>query len=373
MNYLNRTFFLPLILTNSVIFSSIALYQHWSLKYSGGVARGFCDSKGVVGCDSVSVSPWAEPFFGLPIGALVMGLLILILILDFIPRFQSRTFPLYAWLGTGSIFYLLVMALQIRQYCSICLITHGSIWAAIILKFKQQPKIWNDEWVWRFGAIFPLLFALLLQNYALSILREKKGWERMQISDYDFKLVSPPTLPQNAPTILLGNSSGKKVDMIVAVDFMCLHCRDHFFELSRALKAHNLQANLHLLLNPLDIECNPMGGDLHPGACQASRVGICQFARGKFESFFDHIYRTPASAMGGPDTLLTVTTSSEAEKKELETCAQSPETEQTLRSHLEIGLNNNVSGTPITWVGGYKFDGQLGWKDWDKIFRRLNY
>ena len=352
------------------ILSSLALYQHWLLKYSGGVARGFCDAKGVVGCDSVIISPWAAPFFDLPIAAIALGLFFLTLVSDSIARFRDRTQPLYALMGMGSLFYLFQMFFIIGQLCSMCLAIHFCIWLSIGFKIYQSKSIFKFDWlIWNIGITVSLLFAILLQHALLPLIIHYKQWEGPLLSKANFILVSPPVVP-NAPKVNLG-SGEKKIEILVASDFMCLHCRDHFFELSRALSSANLSAEVTILINPLDDECNPLGGNVNPGACHAARVAICQNERNKFESFFRNVYLSPGRAMGGPETLIKMESSSSSERAELENCIQSKHTAEILNQHLEIVRERNLFGTPVTWTHGYTFSGRMGWKDWEEIFRRI--
>lgn len=362
-----------IFILGALVLSSLSLYQHWQLKYSGGVARGFCDAKGVVGCDLISVSPWAQPVLGLPIAGIAVGLFLLLGVLGLIPRCRDQTLPLYVLMGMGSIFYLFQMIFVSKQLCLLCLATHLCIWLIITLGwlFQKIHKVFLFNYkIWILGIVVPLTVASVIQATVLPYVQNKNHWLAGHLRDDEFKLSQAPILPADSPKITLGEGR-KKISMIVATDLMCLHCRDHFFELSRALKANRLSAEVSILMVPLDDSCSPIGGSLHPGACHAARIGLCQLENKKFDAFFKSIYLIPGKAMGGPETLLYTETSSPKEMEQLKTCADSKKIQDMLDQHVRLAYAKQISGTPVTWISGYEIDGAASWQDWEKIFRRI--
>ncbi len=345
------------------IFSSISTYQYWLLKYSGGTAKGFCSTGAVIGCDAAITSFWAAPFNILPVALLGFTLFLILIFLELVKTKKSFDMTGLYFTSAISSFFYLVLLLALPNICMYCLMAHiFNIAAFLFFLSEQKIKRLNIK-ITIIILFFVPIVSFIIQLASLPVLKKYKKWNYDSFSKVHFEKSNQPILPDDSPKILFGKAK-KKISITVATDFTCLHCREHFFELSRVANTLNVSIEANILIFPLERQCNPIGDKFHLGACNAALVGICMWQNNSFDQFFQKVYENTGSTLGQKENLWTFLESNSEKRKQLTECIVSEKTKSILETHVQFGNKNQISGTPTSWYNGIKYEGQMDWFSW---------
>jgi protein-disulfide isomerase len=109
---------------------------------------------------------------------------------------------------------------------------------------------------------------------------------------------------------------------------------------------------------PLDSQCNPtMSRQLHPYACEYSRLAFCAGQQRKFWEANDFLF-----AKGRRNDKVTARELAgvlELDAGALERCVGGPAAAAAVREDLANGVERNVRGTPTFVLGGRAYPGRI--------------
>jgi len=369
------------LLLLSLIGSVYLLFSHWQILYAAAETNGFCSSASTSlgsttsesACTSATYSRWSAPIAGVPAPIFAMVLLILILFFELRRSLKTEIlFSLYCFLFIGTAGYLLLNFLELKKPCGFCLTAHSINLLLCLLFYLRQKELGGEKKelkavVW-FTALLVYLVSsiitgVLVESVLLPAIAKAKGWQYyLTAKSMRYEKFLLPETDLRTPNVVLG--TGKKFKMTMVIDYTCIHCRDHLFQLSRTLNYLNKQAEIKFILNPLDAECNFQSGGDQKGACGFARVSLCLKDGEETKDFFQYMFEAPESALVSIDTLLKTLKFDETRTQQIVACYNSEPIKTELSRHIEFAIKNRLLGTPVTFYADKKVVGQMSMSQW---------
>ena len=342
--------------------------------------RSFCNLNKQFNCDAVAASPYAEVFRGLPLSSIVSGWMIALFFVSLAARSSSwrkdaiRVGTVLSGISILiSIVYLFIMTVLVKTLCIVCLsldvVTIGSFLIFLSLKpipLSQSPmapgalKSWGS-----LVAVSVVVMAILLKSF------QPDGPSENDIRDAYESVLNSPVISVNAgpefPTI--GNPSAP----ITIVEFSDLQrpaCRMGAMLLKTVLARYPDDVKVVYRAFPLDPSCNrSVQHSMHPVACEATRVGLCSNAQGKFESVYETIFDRQSELV--PGKAAEIAASLGVNAGTLAECAKSGDIAQKITRDVEEGINFGVESTPTFFINGHRMDGVYPFAVWGKLIDAL--
>ena len=142
-----------------------------------------------------------------------------------------------------------------------------------------------------------------------------------------------------------------KLAVVDFIDILCPHCRvmDELIDGYKSSGGFSLEQRFY----PLDNECNPyIRGSAGDGVrCLAAKILICLEDKPGYEAarktFFEN-----QSRLGRNELIALASGAANVPDQELSACAQSPDTDKSLRDDIEYAQRYKPEGTPILIFNG---------------------
>ena len=356
----------------------ILFKEHVSIAEGKGLSLAFCDSLPLSGCRIAALSPYSEIFPGIPIALLAISffatstLISVCLLFDRASRLRIREswFLFQALAAITSLFYLVIMLVILQIRCNGCLVLH-------LLNFILLALRWNDFRREDFGHAQFRFFARRIFAMAAVIV----GLSGLILLCYPMPKAenihefSMTTEPKNVSAdsrfeLTLGKGD-REVSLQMAIDLTCPYCKENILNLTEALTTLGYRAKVHLIIYPLDSNCNPYFEARIYQSCSASRIAFCKAKQGKFQDFIRKALLEQSNLVSDLDGAVSMIEQDPAQQKQLKDCASSSETESALQSQLKAiassGLSKAVNSTPTTWIFGYQIVGRLHSSEWVQL------
>jgi protein-disulfide isomerase/uncharacterized membrane protein len=351
----------------------------------GGVA---CSAGGVFNCHAVTAGRWGA-FLGMPLS--LWGLLgyLTVLALSLWGRQSAEAtsqaltlISLAAALFVAIDVVLLgVMALVIRFFCLLCLLTYlvnlsllfvsirsleppwpralGQAGAALraLMPIRAQPAAWLFWGMVLVGGVS----AVGAHAATAFVSRGDLGTLRQQIRQYvstqqrvRVDTAGDPAFgPAQAP-----------IEIVEFSDFLCPACRRASKLNTVILANHRGEARLVFKHYPLDTACNGHIPRLvHPGACQVAAATECAHLQGTFWPFHDLIFEPEDGEPGAPRASATQL-DAQAQRLGLDmtqfrACLSSGQGMEAVKRDVAEGAKVGVTSTPTYVVNGIPMTGGL--------------
>jgi uncharacterized membrane protein len=243
------------------------------------LVRHLSNDVGVAGCgggdcDDVLDSRWSM-VFGIPVT--VFGVIAYLgLLISLRPRFERGLIPLLGIITGAAVWFILLQALVLKQFCVWCMTAHGIAIALLISGwFRDSLNRATGKWkqhttVWLVAGFSTILLAQVLGPVPASHRIDDAGAASRTVSfggERDAYDVSQ--LPRCGPV------DAKHV-LVEYFDYQCAACRTMAGFLDALIARHPDQLAVILLPVPLEGSCNPFLGKIkeHPGSCEITRMAL---------------------------------------------------------------------------------------------------
>jgi protein-disulfide isomerase/uncharacterized membrane protein len=344
--------------------------------------RSFCNISATMNCDSVALSRYAELFLGIPLSSFAGGWFLAFFLVSLFAHIRSwrresvRALFALSLFGVGiSLFYMLIMALELKTFCLLCLgidvLTIGSLF---ILYFGLKPE--------KFSTHKPdlsqlkTLLAITVGSVIVSVVF-LRGMASESIPDSDARLYASTILNSPAVPIRLTEdlpSIGPATAPITIVefsDFQCPYCRMGALTINALKNRYPDKVQIVFKNFPLNQSCNSaVEHTAHPAACEAARTAECASRQGQFEPAYEKLFEAQSSlAPGKPLEIAKALPGIDAAK--LENCILAPETDREIQRDVEEARVLGIKSTPTFFINGHKMEGAYPLPVWNHIIDQL--
>lgn len=370
------------------------LVQHTRLKSGAQAGQSFCNLGAHMDCDAVNTSSFSE-IFGIPLASLGAPFYFLILMLGIWARPRAKGFYFFqrviAWLTLAGLlvdlFLLGVQALQLQNFCLMCLTTYvatiGVLFSSVILQatgrtesFGFLKKAFSAPLPERApvpaSAVIIITISLVCFVTVIALLPSS-----IRIKSSPYAMVDDATeaffqkwkdfpirkIPVKEGDGTFGNS-GSKVQIVEFSDFQCPHCLKAAFTLHTALESFDGRIFFVFKNYPLDNNCNPkVTFQMHQYACKLARMAYCANEKGKFWPFHDAVFfkwqetenNAGATAKDRDSVLDAVKKGPFSEfftLSEYNQCLASSSSLDNTKEDIQLGDSLMVGGTPTVFING---------------------
>lgn len=363
------------------VFLAIYLTQHfYEIRNGTSAFKSICNVAQQMNCDSVTASPYAELFAGLPIANFAAGLFLALFGVSLVAHARlwrreaiRAAFALSA-LGTlASVPYFFVMAFKLQTFCLFCLGIDALCVIALVVTATLKPERFSahrpelEKWKALMGIS---IASLLISVVGLKVL------DKSSMSQSDIERMAAEILNTPVVAVRTGEqfpSLGPKTAPITVVefsDFQCPFCRMAALSLNSVLNRYGDQIRVEFRNFPLDQTCNaelPMTP--HPMACESAKVSICAHQQGQFKDAYETLFERQ-SELGSkrPAELLK---SLQLNSSQIETCVHSAEAAVAIAKDIEEAKQLGIRSTPTFYINGHKAEGALPPSIWNIVIDRL--
>lgn len=360
---------------------SIYLSSHYYDLRSGVAGfKSSCDLSGVMNCDVVAASRYAEIFPGVPLSSLTTGWYLALALIGGVAfgaewrRPAFRGILVLTGIATlASVFYFAIMALVLHAYCLYCLFIDGINLASLLLALSLRPRGAGrdplSEGRWK-------TLALITAGCAFTSVLALKGLDPLNGQGGQIDELANQVL--DSPPVEVGAGAGypsmgppdAPITLVEFSDFQCPFCRMEALSLNTVTDRYPGKIRIVFRNFPLDPSCNrfvPHG--MHQFACDAARVGICANRQGKFQPYYEEVYENQKDL--GPDKASEMAQSIGVNPAGLTACVNDPATTRAIDADIEEGSRLGVQSTPTLFVNGHRVEGALPPPAWVKIIDSL--
>ncbi|RYZ62382.1 MAG: DsbA family protein, partial [Proteobacteria bacterium] len=179
----------------------------------------------------------------------------------------------------------------------------------------------------------------------------------------------PVTISPPAGSSTFGNPNAK-ITITEFSDFQCPYCKRGAVLLNTLINRYPNEIKVVFLNFPLDQSCHrQIERPMHPFSCQLARGGACAEKSGRFKEYYEGIFENQPSLTG--ESALQGLTKTGVTQANAQACLDSEEAKKLISAQIEIGIQNNIQGTPAFFINGYKIDSLLPLEAWDQMIERL--
>jgi serine/threonine-protein kinase len=380
--------------------AALAVYQWAELIAVRMGQQAMCSLSETFNCEAVWNLPAAQAFqrwLGIPVAALgfIWGISAYVLVKVVSNRAKPKlaaaplaALKIWSWLGLAGVVVFGGLSLKAGTVCIVCIGTYVLVGAFFALlqwrvpvartSFSENVKD-ISKWV-----LLPLasafafcwVMARLLPDAPetpLAVLRAfaptakaehdpSRELERFieQLSAKDAQTLSnalevyrrAPPGTVKSPRALWGPQDAK-VRMVEFTDIRCIHCKTLVEEMQQVKTMVPPQSlSVEARNFPLDAECNALmtASDGTQVRCAATKALICLEPRPEFWKIREQIFANQAEL--NLEKVWDIVTSGSMSKAELQSCMDSPETAEKLKSDVTYAEEYKLQGTPMVIVNG---------------------
>ncbi len=345
----------------------------------GGLA---CGGSGLFNCHAVTASRWGS-VLGIPLslwGLLGYAAAVQLALFAWLSP-EWRTSALLLLAGFGALWVSIdaglavVMAVQIRHLCPLCLLTYA-VNLILLVGAKQALSLpWSQVWqrlpqAW--ASLWPssqrpysIVFWTTTAGAALAILAFHAAILFVTHSDpallrsqlRDFVAQQPPGVPDVTGDPARGPDGGG-LQVVEFSDFLCPVCRraSKFNEI--LLTNHRREMRFVFKQFPLDMTCNAtINHTVHPGACAVAAASECVHRQGKFWPFHDVVFQDEGTYE--VSRLAEDAAGLGLDRAQFDACMSSGQGMAAVQRDITEGQRLGVISTPTYFINGYRFSGLL--------------
>ncbi len=226
------------------------------------------------GCDEVLGSRWSA-VFGVPVTAFG-AFAYLVFLITLVPGFDRWRIPLLGIISGAAVWFILLQALWLKQFCPWCMAAHGIAFSLLFLGCRRHGDApasvsgWTRPVAWLATGFAAILLAQVFGPQAASHrVEDAEGRGRMVSFGGGREAYDVARLPR------LGKADARHV-LVEYFDYQCAACRTMAGFLRAFMDRHPDELAVILLPVPLDGTCNPFLGNIreHPGSCTITRMAL---------------------------------------------------------------------------------------------------
>lgn len=347
-----------------------------------GATDALCNVNAKFNCDEVALSPFAEPFAGIPLGVFGLGYFLaqgVLLAVGLKPQKSGRDhlqgYTLLVGLGiTISVALGGISIGLLGTYCLVCLAIYAvclAQGAALFAARREIPRPFDLSGIVSAGGTGALVVAFTIAAFQFGkpLFAEKPP----QMTDVPPGVPALAEKPQDIPLAKsaysgLGEDYRKGGDTAGVViqefaDFQCPGCARMGETLSSLQKEYGERILVVYRFYPLDAECNSaIQGRMHLYACKAAVMARCAGQYGKFWSYHDKLYGDQQAI--NDTTLKAWARDLGIPADQVETCFTSKDLLEKVKDDIALGNRLGVDSTPTLFINGRKV---LGARDIDSL------
>lgn len=294
-------------------------------------------------------------------------------------RFQARDVArgllfLVACASVIASVVMFVLSFVEGSFCPFCVVWYGINVATWVLAFwgLDQPvaaavvdaaqKVYQGTGLIAVGTFVVAVFGgnIVYHQTVVETQAERAENDQNELRNILAGQPSGPTQVPDSPirqSRAVGSNSGqnahvKPVSIVKLSDFECPYCKRFWLDMEAFLNETHLPVTLSFVHFPLDAQCNPLiKSEFHIQACQAAVAAECARQQGKFWEYADRLFENqPRFDL---DPLLAIAGEVGLDKNAFEFCINDPSASAKVRADVEIGLKQQVTGTPTLFVDGF--------------------
>jgi len=355
----------------------VSLTQHFYEVRNGTAGfKSFCNMSQAMNCDIVAASSYAELIPGLPLASVGAGWFLALFVISFFAlnpywkRESTRALFGMTALGTlFSLFYLAVMAIQIKTFCLFCLGVDALNLILLGLCFSLKPEGFSvhklDFSKWKI--LVPIsATSILIMIVGLRSL-DQANMKASDLAELANSVISSTAYPvgsgEEFPAF---GPKDAPITIVEFSDFQCPFCRIGAFGLNSVLNRYPHLIRIVFRNFPLDQSCNSqVQHSAHPQACEAARVAHCAYQMGKFEDVYQTLFEKQVAF--GPGIPLELASQIGLDRSRLKSCVDSSDTQLAISRDIQEALTLGVQSTPTFFVNGHKMEGAFPVGAWQKI------
>ncbi len=345
----------------------------------------FCSVSQLIDCDGVAKTNYAI-LFGVPLSLWGLLFYIVILFLTFVDKIQNwfkdtifdvfkkpnsyiTTLGLIAF--TCSIALASISIFKIQKICYLCFITYFiDLFIACFAKSKgsffiKDIKTTILDFIEGFKKYTVLAIVVILSGAGLlyyldtSLVLAPVTKEHKNFTAFIEMKENPYAVKGN----ILGDKDGK-IKAVIYSDFMCPFCKVMNIMAHKAAKDIKDVEFTHMNY-PLDPECNPYVGSVHPGACELARFALAAEKQGNYWGLANAIYDNHPQ---NKEQVLLLAKTLGLDSQKLLKDSESPEIKEELRGQIEIARKAHVQGTPSMIIDDILYPGAM---PYDKLILHI--
>jgi protein-disulfide isomerase/uncharacterized membrane protein len=371
---------------------SIKLFLiYLDVNYNPYALASFCSINEIVDCDGVEKSMLSH-IFGIPFacwGMFLYSVVILFIFVDKLKKIKILRFlevfknpQMYiAALGYIALTLSLILAItayiQIKKICLLCGLTYlvDLALGLVATEFKDGGilKVFKTS-------IDDLIDGVKIPKYGISLaicVSIFVGFLFYTNSTYVFvphlkmkrDVKKFEKLVNNNPYKIKGNVFGDenaKITILLFTDYECPICQINNVMLNKAVKDVKGLKIEHKNF-PLDIKCNDkLSVPFHEHACLYAKYAVAAEKQGKWGEMNDFLFK---STPNKEKTILKNAQKMGFDVEKLKTDAHSVETLKQIKKDLNLGFENEISGTPAMIINGKKISGLKSYDNLIKILK----
>jgi len=329
----------------------------------------YCAISARVNCDTVAESKFSVQW-GLPVAVwgllayLLMGVMVVWGLRSRLPS-PSWPFGILFWASAAALLFSLRLAylshVVVDSICPVCVGTYLVNLLLLGIALAELRRVGASPWsalrvesrIVASSSRMAILGGLALTVIVALLLTVPHYWE-VELSS------GPGGLPvgrtaDGHPWI---GAQDPTVEIVEYSDYQCPHCLRGHQEMRDLIERRADEVRLIHRHYPLDNQCNPtMSKQLHPFACEYSRLAFCAGEQRKFWEANDFLFAngrrndkvTARELAGGLDL----------DAGALESCVGGQVADAAVREDLADGVDRNVRGTPTFILGGRAYPGRI--------------
>jgi len=332
--------------------------------------QSYCAISERVNCDTVAASKFAVKW-GLPTalwGMVIYLTLGALAVWGLRSRLRTPSWPFgfLAWVSTlavaYSIYLFYVSHFIIESLCPVCVASYLVNVCLFGLAVRELRRLEVGSWQalkdeWRAALAAPSSVLLLGAAVAIGVgllwFGVPRYWE-VEVSSGPGGLTVGRT-EDGHPWI---GAREPQLEIVEFSDYRCPHCLRGHQEMRRLIASRPDEVRLIHRHYPLDQGCNPrMQRQLHPFACDYSRLAFCAGEQARFWEANDFLF-----AQGRRPRLVSATELAaelELDVDQLKACLVGDTANEAVDEDIRAGIGLGVRGTPTFVVDGRIYPGRL--------------
>ncbi len=355
--------------------SLYSLIHHLTVRASGSTDAA-CNINATINCDAVAMSPYAEPFWGIPLGVFGMGFFLSLLVLLGLGSRKSKTaidhqIAYGAFTLAGVLVSLGLGALSWFSLGLICLVCFGVygvclVLAGLVLVQRKTifangtlAKVLNGTWSGAIAVVAVVLaFQVLKPQFAPKVANSSNKPPVPTLSKEKTEVALSLSAYAGLGEDYRKGSDQAKVVIHEFADFQCPACKQASQTLDDLQKEYGSKILVVFRNYPLDNSCNSsITSSMHEFACKAAVFARCGGQYGKFWPAHDLLFKNQMD-LSDQSLKTWATKDLGLTEEQWVTCQKSPDILNKIRDDVAIGNKLGVDSTPTIVINGRKVLGR---------------
>ena len=221
-------------------------------------------------------------------------------------------------------------------------------------------------------ALSVLAFGFFINHNLKKEFVDPEVLEFTQLQFEDWKNRSPQNITTASP--LHKGPENAKMVIVEFADFLCGHCATAYPIIHNFIENHP-DVRFEFQAFPLDGACNSVIPQSSGVSCLLAQVSQCAGEQNKAWVVQDWIFNNQRDLLSKESIKTRVNEQAETlglNTETLWTCAEDPETLETIRAQAEVGAQLKITGTPTMFINGKKVSGSFSIPLLERVYKSLH-